>query len=549
MPSIASLPATRGRTAWARRAWSEAFEAWSVASRSDQLDTDDLERLSWAAVLSGHDPEAIEALERAHQRHLDAGQSLRAARAAIWLGLRLSSVGEMAKASGWFGRAQRLVEAEGQDCAERGYLKVTQVFRATAMRDFPAARAAAAEAARIGDRFKDPDLSAMARNLEGRTLIREGRVAEGLPLLDEAMLAVTAGALSPVITGIIYCSVIAGCRQCHALDRAREWTAALSAWCDAQPQLVAFAGTCLVHRSELLQLGGKWPAAVEEARRAAERLSARNDGDAGDAHYQEAELFRVRGALAEAEQAYTRASERGRDPQPGLALLWLAQGKVDAALAATRRSLLATSDALTRSRLLPAHVDILLAAGEVAEARSACDELAALAARFGMEPLSATALSAAGAVTLAEGNAGGAIEPLRKAQDVWQRLGAPHLCARVRVLVARACEALGDADGAALERGLARKAFAELGAQPDLDALAATAPAGDAGASPEHPLSPREVEVLKLVAAGKTNKVIARELFLSEKTIDRHVSNIFGKLDVSSRAAATAWAYQTGLVG
>lgn len=368
------------------------------------------------------------------------------------------------------------------------------------------------------------------------------------------MVAATSGELSPIVTGLIYCDAIAACQQTLALDRAREWTRALSGWCEAQPQLVPFAATCLIHRSEIMQLGGAWTEAFEEARRASTRLSRARGGDAGHAAYQEGEIHRLRGDLAEAEQAYARASERGRDPHPGLALLRVAQGRVDVAAAASRRVLAETSDPLKRTRVLPAHVEIMLAASDFDEARRASDELSTLAGRFGIELLSAMAQHAKGALALAEGDARGAIDPLRQARDAWQRVGAPYLSARIRLLMARAFQGLGDTDGVALEVGAAKKVFVQLGAAPDVAAIEAMGAAprarADAGpASHVHGLSAREQEVLRLVAAGKTNKAIANELFLSERTVDRHVSNIFVKLDVSTRAAATAWAYKHRLVG
>ncbi|MCC6995968.1 MAG: helix-turn-helix transcriptional regulator [Deltaproteobacteria bacterium] len=544
-----------GRGAFARRAWGDAFEAFTRAQTRGALAADDVERLALAAGLTGHEDACIEAFERLHQLRLDAGQVLAAARAAFWAAMRLFSLGEMARGSGWVGRAQRLVERDGQDCVECGYLRLPLVFRATASGDYEAARAAAAEAAEIGDRLGDRDLGALGRSFEGRALIRQGRLTEGLRVLDEAMVAVASAELSPLVTGLIYCAVIAACQQSYALDRAREWTRALSGWCEGQPQLVTFAGACMIHRSEILQLGGEWPAALEEVRLASSRLANSRDSRAGDALYQEGELQRLRGELDTAEQSYARASERGRDPQPGLALLRLAQGRGDLAAAATRRAL-STTDPLQRARFLPAHVEILLAAGECAEARQAADELGAIAERLGMEILGAIADHARGAVALAEGDARAALQPLRRAQDLWQRVGAPYLCARVRVVMARAFQALGDQDGAGLELEAARKVFLAVGAGPDLAALeamagpaAAPAATGAAPSKGSHGLSPRELEVLLLVAAGKTNKVIARELFVSEKTVDRHVSNIFAKLNVPSRAAATAWAYQHRLLG
>jgi DNA-binding CsgD family transcriptional regulator len=555
-PGVADDKAA-GRSAYARRAWDDAYEALSRALTREALDADDIERLAWAAVLSGRHPESLDAFERLHQLRVDAGDKLKAARAAFWLGLRLTSFGEVARAGGWLARAQRLVEAEGRDCVEAGYLRIPQVFRLSAAGDHAAARTAAAEAAQVGARFDDGDLVALGRSFEGRALLRLGRLSEGLSLFDEAMVAVTSGELSPVVTGLVYCTVIATCQHGYAVARAREWTAALDEWCRTQPQLVPFAGACLIHRSEILQLGGAWTEAAEEARRASARLSPTTDPEAGNAFYQEGELHRLRGELAEAERAYVLASERGRDPQPGLALLRVAQGRVDAAGAAMRRVLLSVSEPLRRARLLPAHVEISLAAGDVGEARRAADELRALAAGAEMDTLDAIAAHAQGAVALAEGDARASIEPLRLAQEVWQRVGAPYLGARIRLLLARAFRALGDEDGATLELDAAKKVFVQLDARPDVAIVAAlvVAPVGAAdgqraaGAPADtHGLSPRELEVLRLVASGKTNKVIGRELFVSEKTVDRHVSNIFVKLDVSSRAAATAWAFRNGLI-
>ncbi len=555
-------PKGLGRSAYAQRAWDDAYRAFSQAAAEGALDADDVEQLAWSAILSGHDESALEAFERLHQLRLDAGESLPAARAAFWLGLRLTSLGETARASGWLMRAQRIVDRDGRDSAESGYLRLPPIFQLMAAGNFAAAQTQAAEVALIGDRHGDKDLSALGRDFEGRALIRQGRLAEGLPLLDEAMVAASSGELSPLVTGLVYCNVIGACQQSYALDRAREWTAALDRWCDAQPQLVPFAGACLVHRSEILQLGGAWPEAFEEARRALTLLSGSRERDAANALYQEGEIHRLRGEVTEAEAAYARAAECGRDPHPGLALLRMAQARIDVAAAATRRVLSTTSDPLQRTRFLPAHVEIMVAAGDLPEARRASDELSALADGFGMEILNAMAQHAKGAVALAEGDASGAIGPLRDGQHVWQRVGAPYLSARIRLLVARAFRALGDEDGARLELDAARKTFVQLGAAPDVaaaDEIAAMArPTALAAAghtaettsrTDAHGLSPRELEVLLLVAAGKTNKAIARELFLSEKTVDRHVSNIFVKLNVPSRAAATAWAYQHGLVG
>jgi DNA-binding NarL/FixJ family response regulator len=540
----------RGRRAFDERAWGDAYDALSQASAVGPLDAEDVERLAWSASLTGRDELALSAFERLYHLRLDAGENRQAARAAFWVALRAMTLGQTARASGWVERAERLVDPNGEDCAECGYLRLLRILRNTTAGGHLAAGTAAAEAATIGDRFKDPDLSALGRDLQGRAMIRQGRLSEGLRCFDEAMVAATCGELSPIVTGLIYCDAIAACQQTHALDRAREWTMALSGWCEAQPQLVPFAATCLVHRSEVLQLGGAWTEAFDEARRASIRLSHARGGDAGHAAYQEGEIHRLRGELTEAEQAYARASERGRDPHPGLALLRVAQGRADLAAAASRRVLSETGDPLKRTRFLPAHVEIMLAASDLGEARQASSELSALAERFEIALLSAMAQHAKGALALAEGDAQSAIDPLRHARDTWQRVGAPYLSARIRLLMARAFQALGDTDALALEVDAAKKVFIQLGAAPDVAAAEAmVTPPAEARPAPPQGLSTRELEVLRLVASGKTNKAIAEALFLSEKTVDRHVSNIFVKLDVSTRAAATAWAYQHRLVG
>ena len=538
-----------GREAFARRAWAEAFTALASADAAEPLDLDDLEQLTQAAALCGRVPDALRLLERVYQTRLDLSDELGAARTAFWLGMRLFSLGEPARASGWIARAERLTEAK--DCVERGYLLLPAIRRLERSGDVAAAEAAAAEAVAIGDRFRDPDLSAFARSLQGAVLVRGGKVAAGLAMLDEAMLAVTSGTLSPIITGLAYCTSIAGCHRVYALERGREWTAAMTSWCTSQPQLVAFAGMCLVHRSEILQLGGAWGDAIGEARRVAEAQAIADPEAMGDACYQQAEIHRLRGEVADAERAYRAASEHGREPHPGLSLLWHRTGRSDAAAGALRRALRATTQPLERAQFLPAHVEIAIAAGAVDEAAASCRELEEIAARFGTDVLGAIAAHARGAVELAGGRAAEALEPLRRAFGVWQQLAAPYLAARVRLLIARACGALGDDETARLELGLAREVFERLGAGPDVAALDASpgkAPAAAAGAPAPAGLTARELQVLRLVATGKTNKVIAKELFLSEKTVDRHVSNIFTKIDVASRAAATAYAYEHHLL-
>jgi len=549
-----SGPLERGRACFERQQWNDAFEALSAADQSTPLGVEDLHRLAWSAGLTARDEEMLATQERLYHAHLEVGEGLPAARAAFWLGFRLFARGEAGRAGGWLGRAQRLVERDGRDCVEQGYLLLPVGQRHLSAGELREAYDAAARAAEFGDRFGEADLAAFARNLQGRALLSEGRLDRGLALLDEAMVAATSGELSPIVTGIIYCSAIASCQRVYALDRAREWTAALTSWCEAHPQLGMFTGHCLVHRAEIMQLSGSWPEAVEEARRAVERcVRAIEREAAGRAHYQQAEIHRLRGEFAAAEAAYRNASRSGIEPQPGLALLRLAQGDRDAAASAIRRVVGATSDRLQRTRFLPAHVEIMLAVGDLEEARAASMELDETASTFNTEVLTAIAGHARGAVQLAEGNSRAVLDPVRRAFGTWQQIGAPYLAARLRVLLGRACVALGDVEGARLELEEAREVFERLGARPDLAAIEAIGASLDGhykGKTPlgRHGLTQRELQVLRLIASGKTNKAIARELLLSEKTVDRHVSNIFTKVNVSSRAAATAFAYEHELI-
>jgi len=537
----------RGRAAYAQRSWADAFEALSTADRQEPLAPADLEKLAFSAGLAGRDDDLLAASERLYQLEVDAGQYEAAARWAFWIGFRLLPLGEVGRAGGWLARAERMLERVGRASVVEGYLQLPACHRHIAAGDLRAAGEAADRAATIGERFADPDLIGLARSLQGRVQLRRGQTERGLALLDEAMLAASGGELSPVVTGLVFCTAIANCQRVFALDRSREWTSALAAWCDAQPQLVTFTGTCQAHRAEVLRLNGDWPQAIEQARRATERSSpAVATQVSADALYEEAEVRRLRGELDAAEELYRRASQHGREPQPGLALLRLAQGKGDAAATSVRRVLGAVSDPLERVRFLPAAIEILLATGDLEGARAASADLDAIAASHHSEVLGAMATHARGSVLLAEGDARAASPPLRQAFEVWQRVGAPYIAARIRTELARGCRMLGDVDGAALEEAAAREVFERLGAALDLAALDRSARTEDA--ERPHGLTARELEVLRLVAAGKTNKAIAKALFLSEKTVDRHVSNIFAKIDVASRAAATAFAYEHGLV-
>ncbi len=538
----------RGRESYARRAWTDAYESLARADLAAPLGADDLELLARSAYMLGRDDNYRNALERAYRAHSDANNPPRAARCAWWIGHNLLFRGEAAPARGWFARGQRLLERDERECVERGYLLIPTLLEHVASGDYETACATAAEAAEIGEHFGDPDLVAIGLMEQGHALVRQGRAEEGLRLVDETMVAVTAGELSAIVAGIVYCNTIAFCRDVYELRRAREWTGALTRWCSQQPDMVAHQGLCLVHRAEIMTLAGAWADALEEARQVGERFTegVLNQRALGHAAYRQGEVHRLQGRFEAAEAAYREASRFGREPQPGLALLRLIQGSGDAAAAAIRRAVSETTQPLKRAALLPAYVKIMVAGGDVGAARGACRELEGIAERQGSDMLDAMAAEARGEVALSEGDHQAALIALRRAWQAWQELEAPHDAARVRVLLALTCHALEDVDSAAFELETARGVFAQLGAAPDVawvDSLARRARAGDT-----HGLTARELEVLRLVAAGKSNRDIAAALVISDHTARRHLQNIFAKLGVSSRAAATASAFQHNLL-
>jgi len=544
---VAAADLERGRDAYAKRAWREAYEALARANRATPLGSADVEHLATAAYLVARDDDAVAFLEQAHHRQLEDGNGLRAVRCAFWLGMILLLRGDVGPGSGWLGRAQRLLAGEPAETAEHGYLLLPLAFQQEAAGDWEAAAASAGTAADIAVRFDDSDLFALAAHVQGRVLAVNGRMAEGVPLLDEAMVAATSGAESPIVIGVVYCGVILTCVETYEVRRAQEWTDVLSRWCREQPELVAFTGRCLIHRAEIMQLRGAWPAALEEAQRASERLAEGfNRPATAQAFYRQGELHRLRGDFDAAEKAYEAASRYGFEPQPGLALLRLGQGRLDVATASIGRALAEATHASRRAALLPAAIEIALDGDRLDDARVCCRELEQIAEAYGSALLGASVAYAWGALRLREGDAAAALTSLRRAWQGLEALSAPYEAARARTLLALACRALEDAEGASLELDAARDAFRALGARPDLARLEALAKGSDD--RPTYGLTARELEVLRLVAAGKSNREIAAELVISEHTVARHLQNLFAKLDVSSRTAASAFAYEHDLV-
>jgi DNA-binding NarL/FixJ family response regulator len=494
-----------------------------------------------ALALTRRDDHAAAAMERAHNGWLEVGDPRRAARSAWWLGMYLMDLGHRAPALGWFQRGARIVEEAELDCMERSMFLLPRALGMLSGQPDEALELLR-EVVRASSRFDDPEQAALARFGMGLALVRIGDTTQGVAAFDEAMAAVLAGDTGPIASGLIYCGVILQCQQIFDLGRAREWTAALTEWCERQQGLLPFQFQCFVHRSEVAQVSGDWATAWREANAACDHLAGQDDPLIGMAYYQRAELRRLRGEFEEADRDYRRAAEVGHHAEPGHQLLLLASGEVEAADAAIRRARADAHRPVQRARVLAAFVEITLASGDPVSARDAVAELTELADTFASEQLSAVAAQCDAAVLLVEDEPAAALRAASRAEELWRRLRAPYETARVRVLRADACDRLGDAATAELERAAAVAMLESLGAAGDLVGLRDRSQGAPGG------LSPREIEVIALVARGLSNRQIAEELVISERTVARHLSNIFTKIGVASRSAATAWAFQKGVV-
>jgi DNA-binding CsgD family transcriptional regulator/tetratricopeptide (TPR) repeat protein len=535
----------RGRAAVSEHRWREACERLTEAraASADGLAGPDLELLATASLLRGQTTAAVEMMTNAHDLYLARGDTVGAARTAGWLALELLEIGDLPLSGTWISRGMRLVaRLDDSDPVGGRVALVPAALTGLFVGNFEEAVRKFEEIAVIAERTGDRELAAHAAFGRGKCLTTVGRTAEGLASLDRAMAAVAEGGVSPGWTCVFFRVVLDVAHESFDLRRAQRWTSAFEEWCRPQPDLVAYSGQCHAYRAQLLLLHGDWAGASAAATLAEERLRAGDFTAPYVANYQLAELHRLRWEHRAADEHYRRAGASGWDSQPGLALLRIAQGSfVDAQAMLHHAS--AGADDGTRRRLLPALVEVELAAGDVAAARRAADELNELRRGRPTPMLDAVAALGDARVLLAEGDAAGALEAAKAARSAWAGLDAPYEVARCRVLEGRILRELGQADAAAAALDAARAVFLELGARSGLSELNLLT-----GERPPGALTDREVEVLRLVSTGLTNRGIAGRLSLSEKTVARHLSNIFGKLGLSSRSAATAYAYENGFI-
>jgi DNA-binding CsgD family transcriptional regulator len=532
----------RGREAYRQQDWTTCWSALDRADRESPLDPADLLLLSVSGYLIGRDDCAYDGLGRAYAAYLTADPRA-AARCAFYLGFLMQQTGAQAKSGGWIARAQALVDQHDLGGAEAGWLDAHQAHVLLASGEVEAALKLAEKAAAAGRVGAYPEVVTMSLLSAGHARITLGDLTGAAAALDEAMLLVSGGELLPPVAGLAYCGVISACMRLHDLRRAREWTAALTGWCDAQPGLVPYRGICLVHRAELMTLSGNWTDALAEAERASDFL--RRDA-AAEALYRLGELHRLRGDFVAAEAAYRSANTAGRLPEPGLLRLRLAQGRMEPAVASAKQLLAQRGEGMARLEVLSACMDVAVRICDIDLARAAAAAVQGMADADDEPLLAALRTRIEGQLLLADGQPDEALPVLRSSWRACQALDLPYEAAMLRAMIGECCRALGDEDAAQMEFDAARWWFDQLGAKPDLDRVTALADA--TAITTDCGLTVRELEVLRLVAGGRTNRAVAGELFLSEKTIARHVSNIFTKLGVSSRSAATAYAYEHQLV-
>lgn len=519
---------TRARLAYAAHDWTSAA-AYFDAVAPEQFTADDLAAYADAVWWVGRVEDNLRLGAAAYDAFLAGFRTAEAAHIAMVLGIFHMGRGDEPRAVGWLGRARRLAE-DVQDSPVHGWVLTFMGVEASLMAGQPAAAVDAARQVQdLGRRVGAPDLVAVGMNGEGRALIRSGHVTDGLALLDEAMVTVLDGRLAPFTSGTLYCHTIAACHEVADVRRMARWTTLAEQWLATFPAAVLFGGLCAVHRAQLLLLHGQWHEAEKVALRVVVDLCASRIDYAAEAWYVAGEARRLRGDPGAA-AAYDEAHARGRDPQPGRALLQLRTGDAAGAATSVRSAVAAAgSDPLSRAPLCAAMVEIAIAAGRLDDAVTAAGELEATSAKYATSGLEAMAAGARGAVLLAEGQPERALPVLREACRRWHELGAEYDAAGTCVRLAEAYRELGDAASACAEDERAKAVYERLGA------------AQQAWASPDG-LTRRECEVLVLVAEGRSNREIGAALCISDRTVARHLTNIFHKIGVTSRTQAARYA-------
>jgi DNA-binding CsgD family transcriptional regulator len=523
-----------------RWAWAEALDAANAFTGDGVDEGERLDVIATASWWLGRMDDSLDARERAYLAFDACDEARRAGQCAVWLWQDNMNKARPSIAGGWLRRARRHL-AEYPETPEYGNLVLREAETAHGAGDLPAALEMAREGLALARRLKLLSMEAEALQTIGRVLIDLGDVAEGMGHLDEAMLGAVEGRLTPYATGKIYCSLITACEHLGDVRRAGEWTDATMRWSERHP-LAMWPGICRVHHAALLTLRGQWDAAEREAKRACEDLGDFHLGNAAMGFTEIGDIRRRLGDFDAAEEAFARAEELTGGQSAGLALLRLAQRRIDAATTIITQLLADNAwNRLERGRLLPARVQIAVAAGDVGAAAEAVAELSQIAADFDSALFTANALTARGRLELAQDDPAAAGKTLRDALREWQGLDVPYEVATVRLLLGQACRECGDEEAAAKSFATAEAIFERLGAALDARHVRDLTEGG-ASASPGG-LTDRETDVLRLVADGKTNKEIATELFLSERTVARHLSNIFTKIGVTTRTAAAAFFY------
>lgn len=523
--------------------WTGRYER--LVARESALTPQELDELGQAAWFIGDDDVTLRAWERAQLRYLDDGDLSSAVRCVFWLGFILGDRGDEVRARAWMGRVTELCATPAATPATEAIGALCRALSAYARGDVEASVSLSRTAVERADAAADTDMLALATMSMGRALLHAGRVDEAMAALDRVMLLIADGRVSDRAAGPAFCAVIASLLGRADIERARVWTRELGAWCDAQHGLALFRGECTLHRATVLQLGGEWAAAT----RAADQVCATDKRVATlcNAWYRAADLHRVAGRVDAARAALRRAAELGAEVQPGLALLHRDTGDLAGAWAGLQAARTTAIEPAQRADVLTAAVRVALDRGRLDDARDAADELSECAAAFDTLYLRALAARAQGELAAAEGRIAEALPLLRASWSAWRRLEAPYEAALTRVAIGATLRAMGDAEGAELEFDAARGVLESLGAIPDLVRLERLAAAVIESAPAAAGLSRREREVLALVARGWSNRRIAEHLFLSERTVARHVGNILAKLGVPSRSAATAYAFEHGL--